>query len=173
MRLWTSSLIVCGLMVESCAQHPAPPKSVTWNPISGTFAWREGQVKLPVGFTYQVDQGVDTLEGHFTSADGKLIIRHDIGAYAGTWARREKAFFFRENVIDDARVWVAKREWPAGKEGIRTTLVVVTFPDSGSANFFLESSKPEEVTAIDFIARSFRPTSRPAPTSPNAAKSSN
>lgn len=106
--------------------------------------------------------GADTFEGHFTSADGKLVIRHDIGGYAGAWARRDKSFFFRENVIGDARVWIAKREWPDGKgKGGRTTLVAVTFPDSGCANFFLESSKPEHATPVDFIARSFRPTQRP------------
>ena len=63
-----------------------------------------GQVNLPLGFTYQVDQGSDTFEGHFTSADGKLVIRHDIGGYAGAWATRDNSFFFHENVIGDARV---------------------------------------------------------------------
>ena len=56
---------------------------------------------------------------------------------------------------------IAKREWPGGKgKGGRTTLVAVTFPDSGCANFFLVASKPEDATPVDFIARSFRPTSR-------------
>ena len=164
MRMWTSFLIACALLEESCARHLPLPKGVTWNPESATFAWWGGQVNLPVGFTYQVDQGADTFEGHFTSADGKLVIRHNIGGYAGAWASREKSFFFHENVIDDARVWIAKREWPDGKgKGGRTTLVAVTFPDSGCANFFLESSKPEDATPVDFIARSFRPTSRTAP----------
>ena len=54
-------------------------------------------------------------------------------------ASRDKSFFFHENVIDNARVWIGKREWPDGKGKVgRTTLVAVTFPDSGCANFFLD-----------------------------------
>jgi hypothetical protein len=32
--------------------------------------------------------------------------------------------------------------------------------DSGYANFFLESSKPEDAVPLDYIASSFRPTGR-------------
>ncbi len=164
MRIWPWFWITFALLGGACARQLPLPKDVTWNPESATFAWWAGQVNLPVGFTYQVDQGVDTFEGHFTSADGKFVVRHDIGGYAGAWARRDKAFSFRENVIDGARVWIAKREWPDGKgKGGRTTLVAVTFPDSGCANFFFTSSQPDDATPIDFIARSFRPTGRTVP----------
>jgi hypothetical protein len=141
------------------------PKGASWDAKSATFAWWGGRVNLPVGFTYQVDQGTDTFEGHFTSLDGRLIIHHDIGGYAGAWASPKKAFlFFREGVIGGARVWVAKEDYPDGKgKGGRTTLVAVTFPDSGCANFFLTSSKPEDAAPIDLIARGFRPTSPAAP----------
>ena len=162
MRMRTWFLIAGALLGVSCARHLPLPKGVTWNPESGTFAWWGGQVSLPAGFTYQVDQGADSFEGHFTSADGKLVIRHDIGGYAGTWADRKTSFFFHEDVIDGARVWIAKSEWPDGKGG-RTTLVAVTFPDSGSANFFLKSTKLEDALPVDFIARSFRPTKRAVP----------
>ena len=59
-------------------------------------------------------------------------------------------------------MWTAKREWPDGK-GSRTTLVAVTSPDCGCANFFLESSKPEDTAPIDSIARSFHPKAEPSP----------
>src|ERR1043166_1272979 len=121
-----------------------------------------GQVILPLSFTYQVDKGTDTFEGHFSSTDGKLVVRPNIGGYAGAWARREKSFLFSERVIEGARVWTAKREWPDG-EGSRTTLVAVTFPDCGCANFFWESSKPEDTAPIDSIARSFHPKGRTEP----------
>src|SRR4051812_45481015 len=78
------------------AELDTTPQGVTWNFASATFTWWGGQVSLPVGFTYQVDRGADTFEGHFTSADGKLIIRHDIGEYAGAWASRDKSFSFHE-----------------------------------------------------------------------------
>ena len=43
---------------------------------------------------------------------------------------------------------------------------VQVVPDSG-ANFFLKSSKPEDATPIDFIARRFRPTKRTEPGTPH------
>jgi hypothetical protein len=85
------------------------------NAESATFVWWGGQANLPIGFRYQVDQGADRFEGHFTSADGKVVIRHDIGGYAGAWASRDKSLFFREDLIDGARVWIAKRDWPDGR----------------------------------------------------------
>ena len=77
---------------------------------------------------------------------------------------RDKSFFFREDIIDGVRVWVARRDWPDGKgKGGHSTLLAVTFPDSGCANFFLESSSPEEAARVDRIARNFRPNGRTAP----------
>jgi hypothetical protein len=115
MQKWIWLLIAGAILGQSCTRHRSLPKGVTWNAESATFVWWGGQVNLPNGFTYQVDQGADTFEGHFTSADGKLVIRHDIGGYAGAWASRDKSFFFREDMIDGARVWIAKRNWPDGK----------------------------------------------------------
>lgn len=163
MQKWTWVVVAGAILGPSCSRHRSLPEGVSWNAESATFEWWGGQVNLPIGFTYQVDQGTDTFEGHFTSADRKLVIRHDIGEYAGAWASRDKSFFFREDVIDGARVWLAKREWPDGKgKSGRTTLVAVTFPDSGCANFFLESSGPEDEKPVGVIARSFRPKGRTA-----------
>ena len=53
------------------------PKGVSWDKKTSAFAWWGGQVRVPSGFTYQMDQGADTFEGHFSAPDGKLIIRHD------------------------------------------------------------------------------------------------
>jgi hypothetical protein len=159
-----SLLIALAILGESCDWYRPPPKGVTWSAESGTFVWWGGRINIPLGFTYQVDQGTDSFEGHFTSADGKLVIRHDIGGYAGAWASRERSLFFREDVIEGARVWIAKRDWPDGKGmGGQTILVAVTFPDSGYANFFLESSKAEDAALIELIARSFHPIARTPP----------
>src|SRR5690242_5163897 len=112
MRMRKSYWIACVLLGGSCARHLPMPKGASWDAKSATFAWWGGRVNLPVGFTYQVDQGTDTFEGHFTSLDGRLIIHHDIGGYAGAWASPKKAFlFFREGVIGGARVWVAKEDY--------------------------------------------------------------
>jgi hypothetical protein len=129
---------------------------VSWNSKSGKFTWWRGEVTLPVGLRYR---GVpsDTFEGRFTSPDGKLVIRHDIGGYAGAYASRRDAFSFEERVVEGARVWTARRY-----RG-RATLMAVTFPDSGCANFFLESSRIEDAAVIDSIARSFQPKGRDEP----------
>jgi hypothetical protein len=132
---------------------------VSWDDKSATFRWWGGEVKLPVGYTYQVDQGTDTFEGRFTSPDRTLIVRHDIGGYAGAYASRKGAYAFEERFVDGARVWTAKRKWPDRKEG-PTVLVAATFPDSGCANFFLISSNPLDIAPIESIANSFRPKDR-------------
>jgi hypothetical protein len=153
MRIVWSFLILCAFLAPSCARRPELPQSASWNENSGVFRWWAGEVSLPSGFTYQTDPS-DTLEGHFTSADGKFIVRHDIGLYAGIWANRRDAFAFEERITDGARVWTARRK--RGKDGA-TTLVAVTFPDNGCANFYLESSNSEDAAVIDALARTFRP----------------
>jgi hypothetical protein len=40
------------------------------------------QVKMPAGFTYSRENGIDTFIGRFTSEDGSLVIGHDIGELA-------------------------------------------------------------------------------------------
>ena len=162
MRLLTVALFLGIFLGASCGRNLRLPKDADWSPKTGAFSWGGGHVTLPVGFTYRADQGTDTFEGHFTSPDGKLIIRHDIGGYAGAWASREQALIFEERVIEGARVWIAKREVPDGKGG-RTIRVAVTFPDCGCANFFLNSPNTEDAAPIETLARSFRPKGRSSP----------
>ena len=109
-------------------------------------------MQLPAGFRYRVDQGADSFEGHFTSADG-VVVRHDIGGYAGAFASKRRALVFQERVVGSARVWFAQCVSPDGDRGSRIQ-TAVTFPDSGCANFYTDSSKPEAVAAIKFIASS-------------------
>jgi len=135
---------------------------VSWDKESGTFAWGSGEVKVPSGFTYQVDPGVDTFEGHFIAPDGKLILRHDIGWYAGAWASAKDASSFEERLIEGARIWTARRHWPDGRGGT-TTLLAITFPDSGCANFFLYVPRVEDAQLITQLAQSYRPHLRQDP----------
>jgi hypothetical protein len=146
-------LIACTLLGESCRQRVSP---VSWNSKSGKFTWWRGEVTLPTGLKYRGEPS-DSFAGHFTSLDGKLVIRHDIGGYAGAYASPRDGFHFEERVVDGVRVWTARRDRS------RTTLFAVTFPDSGCANFFLESSRIEDAAIIDSIARSFRPKGRDEP----------
>lgn len=156
MRRQRSFLIFCVLLVPSCARRATLPMGLSWDERSGTFRWPQGEVRLPAGFRYQPDNGGDTFEGHFTSADGKVVVRYDIGWYAGVWAKPEGSLFFEEKVVEGARVWTAKRGRP-GSTGGNTNVVAVTFPDCGCANFFVKSSQGEDAEPIAFIARSFRP----------------
>jgi hypothetical protein len=148
--------LLAGLLFTACSRRIPMDKGASWDRKSGTFVWIAGQVKLPAGFSYQVDQGTDTFEGHFTSRDKRLIIRHDIGGYAGAWASSRNATKFQEREVQGARVWTATHDWPDGKGG-KTKLVGVTFPDSGCANFFVKSSEPRDADAIATIADSFQP----------------
>ncbi len=148
--------------MAGCAHRPPLPQGVNWDSRSGTFTWSGGEVKLPPGFTYEADRGTDTFEGHFTSKDKRVIVRHDIGGYAGCWASRRRALSFSEASVDGFRVLMAKRDWPDGKGG-HTVLVAVTFPDSGCANFFLKSTSSEDVSIIEYVARSFHGRGRPEP----------
>jgi hypothetical protein len=162
MKIRGAVLAVVFYALLSCSYRIPLPKDANWDAESATFSWSGGDVKVPVGFTYQVDQGTDTFEGHFTSPDRALIVYHDIGGYAGAYASHKRAFTFEERVVDGARVWTAKREWPDG-EGGHTVLVAVTFPDSGCANFFLMSSNPKNAAPVEFIANNFRPKIRSNP----------
>ena len=117
------------------------PAHAYWNESLGTFAWWGGKITLPLGFIYQVEVG-DSFAGRFTSVDGGLIIRHDIGGYAGVWAKRTDSSF-TERFKNEARIW--------------TTRQAVTFPDSNCANFFVESPEKAGAVAIANIARSFHP----------------
>jgi hypothetical protein len=166
MRCRWNLLIICTLIGSSCARRLSLPKGVSWDEKSATFGWWSGEVKLPAGYNYHVDQGADSFEGHFTSPDGKLVIRHDIGGYAGAWAgRRNDASFFEERIEEGSRVWVTRRSWPDGRGGRSLTLMAVTFPDVGCANFFLTSSKVEDFEPIAQVARSFRPKTHTKSTS--------
>jgi len=120
------------------------------------FRWAGGEVTLPGGFRYREDHGADSFEGHFTSPDGKIIVRHDIGGYAGASANRREAVAFEERVIDGSRAWIAQRKWPDGPVAT-TFMFAVTFPDNGCANFFLTSNNVADAWPIQRIAQSFRP----------------
>ncbi|MGJ5816832.1 hypothetical protein [Paludibaculum fermentans] len=133
------------------------PTDASWDAASGKFSWAGGELVVPPGFHYLPDWGTDSFVGHFTSANGRVVISHDIGRDAGMWARRGKeATAFHETVVDGARVWVARRDLSFGPVG-RVSHFAVTFPDSGCANFYMESSEPEDGKAIELMARSFRP----------------
>jgi hypothetical protein len=148
--------ILCALLEASCGRSSALPKGVSWDEKTSTFAWWGGEVKVPSGFTYQMDQGADTFEGHFRSPDGKLVIRHDIGWYAGVWASAKDATSFEERLVEGARVWTTLGRRPDDGGGSRS-LVAVTFPDAGCANFFLYSSRVEDAAPITHIAQTYRP----------------
>jgi uncharacterized RDD family membrane protein YckC len=149
---WIVVTCYCTLLAS-----PPPPRGASWDEKSATFKWWGGEVRLPAGFRYRVLHGADSFEGEFTSADGSVVVGHDIGGYAGAWASRRGALSFDERLAGQARVWTARRSVPDGQGGHRIR-VAVTFPDSGCANFFVRSYRPErDAAVIEFIATSYRP----------------
>lgn len=110
---------------------------------------------LPAGFRYEVGVGVDSSVGAFLSRDGRTVIEHDIGAYAGVWANRKKSLSFEQWAVDGSRVCVASRNWPDGKDGT-VVLTAVTFVDAGAANFYAQGEPGGRI--VRSIAQSFRPT---------------
>ena len=126
---------------------------VTWKNESGTFAWGSGEVRLPAGFTYKVDDGIDTFVGHFTSQDGKLVIQHDIGEFAGEHGGLGRSD--SETLKEGSRVRVGRARTDA--QGRTAFYAKVSFPDNGCANFSLESANENDLAVIDFIARTFHP----------------
>lgn len=166
-RQWTQwclrlqSLVLLMLSL-SCSPPLDMPKGASWDEQSSTFQWWGGEVRLPSGFRYQVDQGTDSFVGHFTSTDGKVVLEHDIGGYAGAYASRRHALVFQERTVGSARVRFAQKVASDGTGG-RTTRTSVTFPDSDCANFFTYSSEPEATAAIKFIANNSRPRNLGSP----------
>ena len=125
---------------------------LVWKGESNTFSWGRGEIKLPAGFSYKADHGIDTVVGYFTSQDGRLVIQHDIGEYAGEHGGMGKS----ETLTAGSRVRVGRAVISDGKGG-STIFSIVSFPDSGCANFYLESPIEKDTAVIEFIARSFRP----------------
>lgn len=127
-----------------------------WNVALGEFDWGSGEVRLPAGFTYKADLGIDTFIGRFTSRDGKIVIIHDIGELAGEHGAIGR---FTETTTRGARVRIARAKLPDGQGGVRL-VSAVSFPDSGCASFFPASVSAADDATIDMIARTFRPKSR-------------
>ncbi len=153
-RVWWCISTLGVVLSLCCCTRPPMPSGTSWDQRSGLFRWWGGEVTLPVGFTYQQDVS-DTFEGHFTSSLGKLIIHHDIGGYAGAWARSKGSDAFEERIVEGARVWTGQRRSRAA--GDNTVRFAVTFPDNGCANFYLTSNNINDAAIIGATARSFRP----------------
>ncbi|SRR5258708_5698299 len=150
---WCVSTL-CVFLSLCCSRRLTMPSGTSWDQRSGVFRWWGGEVKLPTGLSYQQDVS-DTFEGHFTSPDGKLIIHHDIGGYAGAWAKSKGSDAFEEHIVEGARVWTGQRRSRAS--GDSTFRFAVTFPDNGCANFYLTSNNINNAAIIGAIAQSFRP----------------
>jgi hypothetical protein len=154
--LWPQILLVLLLGTLGLLRPDWNSKIFDWNPQTGQLDWRIGQVRVPPGYTYFRDAGVDSFVGHFTSADGAVVIWHDIGPYAGEWAKAKDAFEFQETSRCGARIWKSKAVRPDGSNGAQI-LMALTFPDSGTANFYVYRPTPAAEAALEFLAASYVP----------------
>ena len=126
-----------------------------WRSESSVFDWGSGEVRLPAGFVHQRGQGIDTIVGRFTSPDGKVQVEYDIGELAGEHGGMGST----ETLSGGARVRTELRFRVAGDPAV-SFFSKVSFPDSGCANFSLQSADESDSAIIEFIARSFRPKGR-------------
>ena len=55
----------------------------SWNPHSRSFDWRSGSIRIPEGFHYERENGIDSFVGTFQSDADSSRIEHDIGELAG------------------------------------------------------------------------------------------
>lgn len=124
-----------------------------WNGESGVFSWGKGEIKVPVGFTYKKELGIDTFVGQFTSPDGKLVIKHDIGELAA----EHGGMGGTESLTNGARVRIG-RAVDTDDQGGSQHFFIVSFPDSGCANFLLGSTNEGDGAVIEGIAKSFQST---------------
>ena len=113
----------------------------------------DGAVELPSGFTHTYDQGIDSIVGHFTSPDGKLVINHDIGNLAGVYALHTEG----AEVLSSTNVTV---------NGLTALIVVirhsgvkhviVSFPEGGPANFFAVIRNDADFEAVTNLSLRYR-----------------
>lgn len=127
---------------------------LAWNPQSHVFSWGPGSVRIPSGFEHQPAHGIDTLVGDFISTERKLVIRYDIGDLAG----EHGGIGGMETLNQGARV--RSGQTISDLNGVPKTFAAVSFPDSGCANFFLESLNKSDAVLIEEIGKSYRPLSR-------------
>jgi len=124
---------------------------LVWKSETSTFSWGPGEIRVPPGFMYQTDQGMDTYIGHFTSPDGRITIEHDIGELAAD----HTGLGDLETSKQGSRVRRGR-----GSSDDKKLFSIVSFPDSGCANFYLISPNERDLEIIDEIAQSFRPKGR-------------
>ncbi|MGC4054127.1 MAG: hypothetical protein QM757_34005 [Paludibaculum sp.] len=124
-----------------------------WNDEPGVFSWGKGEVRVPVGFTYKTQLGIDTFVGHFTSPNGRLVIQYDIGELAAEHGGMGRS----EWLTNGSRVRIGRTVYTDDKGGTQH-FFKVSFPDSGCANFSLASTSERDAAVILDIAKSFQPT---------------
>lgn len=124
----------------------------SWNAGTSTFDWGRGEVSLPPGYSHESRTGIDTIVGRFISADGRIVIKYDIGELAGEHA----GIGANETLVGGSRVKRGEgtTEDEAGRKSYFSN---VSFPDNGCANFYIVSSNKEDVAVIQSLATTFRP----------------
>jgi hypothetical protein len=146
-----SVMAVAGFGLHRYRQHLDDDIEASWNPASRLFDWGPGAVTMPERFTYEKQQGIDSLVGKFVSDDGKFTIEFDIGELAGQHSGCRGS---TETLRFGSRVFTGQVR---DQEGI---FAKVSFPDNGCANFWAFTAEEPRLEALDILAGSFQPNSR-------------
>jgi hypothetical protein len=111
----------------------------------------EGTVELPSGFTHTQEQGIDSFVGHFTSPDGKLVIRYDIGIDAGVAALQPEGQILSSTNLTANGLTVLIVIVKRGD----VKQAIVSFPKV-SANFFAPIRNDADFELVKKISLSYR-----------------
>jgi hypothetical protein len=115
-----------------------------------------GTVELPKGFTHSRDEGIDSLVGQFTSPDGTLVIRYDIGPGAGVYA----TYPSHKPVVSSAELKAGQLTGQFTVLGATTQTAIVSFPTVGPTNFTTDASKEGGIETLKKLASTFKPKAR-------------
>jgi len=139
---------------------PAVPVE-PWNPQTRVFQWSEGSIQLPEGYSYRRGWGTDSFIGQFESADGLIVLRHDI-------------FGCIEDESPSRPEQSPKgcRAIYPGQKGSRLDNprdgVFEARLQCGSSSFFvLRSADLASLDVLEQIVQSYRPTDRSEPSGPH------
>ena len=147
---YLSIFIVCCALFAGCSSSRDAGEGAVKREVVDLYV---GTVELPDGFIHSREEGIDTIIGHFTSADGHLVIHYDIAILGSAFASHIKA----KDIISSyqttvhgltALIVVARQE--------DTKFVYITLPEVGPAIFYADIRDDADLEMVKKLAFSFR-----------------
>lgn len=126
-------------------------RTPVWYEATSTLDWGGGKIEFPTGYEHHQNNGIDTRVGELHSADGQITVRYDIGELAG---EHGGIGTFTESLTNGHRVRTSN------STGVESRFMAISFPDSGCANFVVESQSGPASRIVNHINAKFKPRTR-------------